>query len=137
MILLDTHVVIWAAMDDPRLGKVAREQIESFDRSNPFGVSAISAWEIALLVQKGRVNLGAPARPWLSQLMKHLGWQNQPVDFDIAIESVDLPGVFHSDPADRIIIATARLNNFTILTADRAILGYAAAGHVKALDASA
>jgi PIN domain nuclease of toxin-antitoxin system len=136
VILLDTHVVIWAAMDDARLGKVARTHIESFDRSNPFCVSAISAWEIALLVQKGRVNLGAPAKPWLIQLMNHQGWRNLPVDFDIAIESVNLPGDLHSDPSDRIIIATARLNDCTILTADRAILDYAKAGHVKALDAS-
>jgi PIN domain nuclease of toxin-antitoxin system len=135
VILLDTHVVIWAAMDDPRLGKRARELIEKLDRTNPFCVSAISAWEIALLVQKGRVNLGTPAKTWLLQLMKQQGWRNLPVDFDIAIESVNLPGELHSDPSDRIIIATARLNDCTIMTADRAILAYAKAGHVKAIDA--
>lgn len=136
MILLDTHVVIWAAMDDSRLGKGARELIEKLDRTNPFCVSAISAWEIALLVQKGRVNLGEPAHTWLSKVMKHQGWQNVPVDFNIAIESVNLPGELHSDPADRIIVATARQNNCTVLTADRAILAYAAKGHVKAMNAS-
>jgi PIN domain nuclease of toxin-antitoxin system len=136
VILLDTHVVIWAAMDDPRLGKRARELIEKLDRTNPFCVSAISAWEIAVLVHKGRVNLGESANTWLSKVMNHQGWQNIPVDFNIAIESVNLPGDLHSDPADRIIVATARQNNCTVLTADRAILKYSAAGHVKASDAS-
>lgn len=136
MILLDTHVVVWAAMDDPRLGKRARNLIEKLDRTNPFCVNAISTWEITLLAQKGRINLGEPAQSWLLKIMKHQGWHNVPVDFNIAIESVNLPGDFHSDSADRIIVATARLNDCLVLTADRAILAHAKSGHVKALDAS-
>jgi PIN domain nuclease of toxin-antitoxin system len=136
VILLDTHVVIWSAEGDARLGRKARKLIADRDQTNPFHVSAISAWEIALLVSKGRLNLGGPAQDWLAKTMKHPAWQTLPVDVAAAVESVNLPGDFHNDPADRFIVAAARLNGLAVVTADRAILDYAKAGHVKAMDAN-
>jgi PIN domain nuclease of toxin-antitoxin system len=136
VILLDTHVVIWSAMDDARLGSKARKLIADRDQTDPFHVSAISAWEIALLVSKGRLNLGGPAQDWLAKTMKHPAWQTIQVDVETAVESVNLPGDFHNDPADRFIVATARLQGFALLTADQAILEYSKAGHVKAIDAA-
>jgi PIN domain nuclease of toxin-antitoxin system len=136
VILLDTHVVIWSAMDDARLGRKARKLIAERDQTDPFHVSAISAWEIALLVSKGRLNLGGPAQDWLAKTMKHPAWQTIHVDVAAAVESVNLPGDFHNDPADRFVVATARLNGLAVVTADRAILDYAKAGHVKAMDAN-
>jgi PIN domain nuclease of toxin-antitoxin system len=95
----------------------------------------MSAWEIAMLVSKGRLDLGGQARDWLAKVMKHPAWQTIPVDAAAAVESVNLPGDFHNDPADRFIVATARLNGFAVVTADRAILEYSRAGHAKAIDA--
>jgi PIN domain nuclease of toxin-antitoxin system len=135
VILLDTHVVIWSAEGDARLGRKARKLIADRNQTDPFHVSAISAWEIALLVNKGRLNLGEPAQDWLAKTMKHPAWQTIPVDVAAAVESVNLPGDFRNDPADRFIVATARLQGFALLTADSAILNYSKAGHVKAIDA--
>jgi PIN domain nuclease of toxin-antitoxin system len=136
VILLDTHVVIWSAEGDARLGRKARKLIADRDQTDPFHVSAISAWEIALLVNKGRLELGGPARDWLAKSMKHPAWQTIPLDVAAAVESVNLPGDFHNDPADRFIVAAARLQGFAVVTADQAILDYSRAGHVKAVDAA-
>ena len=135
VILLDTHVVIWSAADDARLGTKACDKIAASSLSNPFHVSAISAWETAMLVNRGRLDLGEPAVDWLAKAMKHEAWKAIPIDAAIAVEAVNLPGSFHNDPADRFIVATARLNGWALLTADRAILDYSRAGHVKAVDA--
>jgi PIN domain nuclease of toxin-antitoxin system len=136
VILLDTHVLIWSAEGDARLGRKARKLIAERNQTDPFHVSAISAWEIALLVSNGRLDLGGPAQDWLDKTMKHPAWQTIPVDVAAAVESVNLPGDFHNDPADRFIVAAARLQGFAVVTADRAILEYAKAGHVKAIDAA-
>jgi PIN domain nuclease of toxin-antitoxin system len=136
VILLDTHVVIWSAEGDARLGRQARKLIAEKNQTEPFHVSAISAWEIAMLVSKGRLDLGGPAQDWLVKVMKHPAWQTIPVDAAAAAESVNLPGSFHNDPADRFIVATARLQGLALVTADAAILAYSRAGHVKAIDAA-
>jgi PIN domain nuclease of toxin-antitoxin system len=136
VILLDTHVVIWSAEGDARLGRQARKLIAERDQTDPFHVSAISAWEIAMLVSKGRLDLGGPAQGWLAKVMRHPAWRTVPIDVEAAVESVNLPGDFHNDPADRFIVAAARLGEFALVTADRAMLEYAKAGHVKAVDAS-
>ena len=136
VILLDTHVVIWSATDDLRLGKRARVLISECDQRNPFHVSAISAWEITMLVRKGRLDLGEPAQHWFTTAARHPAWQTIALDAPAAMESVNLPGNFHGDPSDRFLIATARLNGLAILTADRAILDYAAEGHLKSIDAA-
>jgi PIN domain nuclease of toxin-antitoxin system len=136
MILLDTHVVIWSVIDDPRLGAHARKLIGDSKRSEPFHVSAITSWEIAMLVKKGKLELGQTAQTWLRKAMQNPVWRSVPIDSTIALESVDLPGTFHNDPADRFIVATARLNYFALITADKAILDYAKAGYLTAIDAT-
>jgi PIN domain nuclease of toxin-antitoxin system len=136
VILLDTHVVIWSATDDVRLGRKARKLIAERNQTDPFHVSAISAWEIALLVSKGRLDLGGQARDWLVRSMTHPAWRTILLDVAAAVESVNLPGDFHNDPADRFIVATARLQGIALLTADSTILEYSKAGHVKAIDAA-
>jgi PIN domain nuclease of toxin-antitoxin system len=136
VILLDTHVVIWSAEGDARLGRNARMLIAERDQTAPFHVSAISAWEIAMLVSKRRLDLGSPAQDWLAKAMKHPAWRTIAIDAATAVESVNLPGDFHNDPADRFIVAAARLGEFALVTADQAILDYAKSGHVKAVDAT-
>ena len=135
ILLLDTHVLIWAAEDDRRLGEAARVAIEETRRVDRVGVSAITPWEIALLVEKGRLHLALELGVWINAVLGAPGIDLMPIEPAIAVDSVRLPGDFHADPADRLIIATARRWRAPLLTSDHAILAYAAEGHVRALDA--
>lgn len=135
VILLDTHVLVWSSVPDSRLGTQARELIAGCTADNPFYVSAISAWEIALQVKKGRINFGMPVAKWFKKASAHPAWRTIPLDASTAMDSADLPGEVHGDPADRFLIAVARSAGLHILTADRNILAYAKAGHVLAFDA--
>lgn len=133
MILLDTHVLLWSADDDPRLGKAARALLADDDRS--FGYSAITAWELAMLAAKNKVQLPmAPDR--LLARVRAIGVNEIAVVGAIGLDAGGLKDM-HGDPADRIIVATARVQDCALLTADEKILRYAAAGHVQAIDARA
>lgn len=134
MILLDTHVIVWFMQGDPRLGEKARNRIEMARRSEGVGISAITPWEIAMLAGKGRLSLGRPASEWVRQTLETDGVRLAPLDPVIAVEAGELAGL-HGDPADRIIIATARHHDAALVTAHRTILDQAAAGHVRAIDA--
>ena len=137
MIVLDTHALIWTVSDDPRLGRETRAAIEDTASTARIGVSAITPWEIALLASKGRLQLGRDVQSWMEVALPLPGIGMVAISPAIAIDSVQLPGSFHADPADRFIVATARHLNVPLVTADRAILVYAAAGHVRAMDAAA
>jgi PIN domain nuclease of toxin-antitoxin system len=136
VILIDTHVLIWLVNGEERLGLEAREAIASAAAQGGVHVSAITAWEVALLAEKGRLALGRDATDWLGSALSLRGLVVAPIDAEIAMASVRLPGAFHSDPADRFIVATARHQGWPLITADRAILTYAASGHVNAMDAA-
>jgi len=133
MIVIDTHVLVWALDDDERLGPKARSRI---DQSETILLPAIGIWEIALLVKKSRLVLKKDVAGWVKQALALPSLLLAPLDPAIALDSVNLPGEFHNDPADRIIMATARHHNAPLLTADRAILDYARNGHVAVVDAS-
>jgi PIN domain nuclease of toxin-antitoxin system len=134
MIIIDTHVLVWTLDDDARLGPRARSLI---DRSETILLSAISIWEIALLVKQSRLALKMDIADWVKQALALPSLLLAPLDPAIAIDSVNLPGDFHNDPAGRIVIATARHHDVPLLTIDRAIIDYARAGPVKVVDASA
>lgn len=136
MILLDTHVLIWAVNGDRRLGAKVAAVIDDAQRSGRIGVSAITPWEVAMLVQKGRLRLALDVGAWLEKALGTEGVDVLPIEPAIAVDSVRLPGSFHADPADRFIVATARHWQVRLATADRAILDYAAEGHLSAVDAS-
>ena len=136
MIVVDTHVLIWAVEDDPRLGDEARRTIAAAQAGSGVHVSAITPWEIAMLTHKGRLSLGRETGAWIDAALGLSGIRLAPIVPAVAIDSVRLPGVFHADPADRLIIATARHAGFPLLTADQAILTYGANGHVAVLDAA-
>ena len=136
MIVVDTHALIWSVADDERLGGNARSLIERHARNDGILVSAISPWEIALLAEKGRLRLGQDVGQWIESALALPGVRLAPIIPQIAIDSVRLPGVFHADPADRLIIATARHFEIELLTADRAILAYSRSGHVRAMNAA-
>lgn len=137
MIVLDTHVLIWAVGGDRRLGETARVAIEESIQTDRAAVSAITPWEIAMLVEKGRLRLGREVRSWIDDALALPGIFLAPIEPAVAIDSVRVSGAFHADPADRLIVSTARYLDAPLVTADRAILSYAAAGHVRAMDATA
>jgi PIN domain nuclease of toxin-antitoxin system len=92
--------------------------------STPFGLSAISIYEIGQKVRKGRLVLSIPLDRWPAIALRPAFVSVIPIDGDIAREANELPGDFHGDPADRLIVATARKHNLTVLTSDRKIQDY-------------
>lgn len=134
--VIDTHVLIWAVQNDSRLGPTARRLIDEAAEAGGLQVPAIIPWEVALLAQRGRLALGRDVGAWLQDVLRLPGIRLAPLEPAICVESVRLPGDLHRDPADRLIIATARHTGLPLMTADRAILGYGAAGHVRTVDAS-
>ena len=136
MIVLDTHVLLWATEDERRLGPEARAAIAAAGRSDDIGVSAITPWEIALLAERGRLRLAQEVGAWIRAALALPGIRLLPIEPAVAADSARLPGTFRADPADRLIIATARQCGAPLLTADFAILSYGAGGHVQTIDAT-
>ena len=134
--VLDTHVLIWAVQGDGRLGPAACRSIDEAATTGGVHVPAIVPWEIALLAQRGRLGLGRDVAAWIEDVLRLPGIRLAPLAPAICVASTRLPGDLHRDPADRLIVATARHIGMPLLTADRALLAYAAAGHVRAVDAS-
>ena len=135
MILLDTHILLWLAEDDGRLGKEARETIGGAAAAGNVIVSAISFWEIGMLIEKRRIALSIPLSDFAEMVARRSDIRVAPVDASIAIETANLPGL-HGDPGDRILVATARHLACPLATTDGKILAYAAQGHLQAIDAS-
>lgn len=126
MIVLDTHALIWWVNGDAQLSDRARKTIKK-ETSNDAGqvlLSTITAWEIALLAQRGRLTLTMDVKDWIDTVAAIEGVRFVPVDNDIAIHSVTLPGEFHSDPADRMIVALARRHSTALITSDAKIQAY-------------
>lgn len=125
MIVLDTHVLIWwvsGATD--QLSPAAQQAIKQEIQDGKIVVSSISAWELAMLVAKDRLALSMDVADWLACVDQIETLSFVPVDNTIAVKSTELPGEFHKDPADRIIVATARKVAAPLVTADEKILAY-------------
>jgi PIN domain nuclease of toxin-antitoxin system len=122
IILLDTHALIWLDQDDPMLGPIARQQADAALKGNRLAASAISFWEIAMLVAKQRIVIDVPLPIWRHDLL-NLGLIEIPVSGEIGITSVQLDQL-HGDPADRIIVATALFQSAVLMTADRKLLDW-------------
>jgi PIN domain nuclease of toxin-antitoxin system len=129
-LLLDTHVLVWAESQEHRLGP--RAQAMLLDPANTLLASPVSALELSRLIALSRLTLRKPLRDWFEAARRHLALQDAPFTASAAIESYQLPPGFHKDPADRMLVATARELGCTLLTADDLILGYP---HVQTLDA--
>jgi len=136
-VLLDTHVLVWMAEGDERLAGPARGRIEAAAARAQAWVSAITPWEVGMLVAKGRLVLAQDVQAWMDDVLALPGIRLAPLSPAIAVASSRLPGELHGDPADRLIVATARQLGATLVTADRALLAYAAAGHTAAMAADA
>jgi len=135
LLLLDTHVWLWLVAGSSDLSAEARNAIERATAAGALRIAAISLWEIASLAAHGRIVLGKSIRLWLDEALAEPGPAIDPLSPEIAIESYALPEAFHRDPADRLIVATARVANATLMTRDRRILDYAARGHLTAIAA--
>ncbi len=123
MILLDTHIWIWWVQDIDRLSNRQIEILSSNERTG-LGVSIISCWEIAKLVEKNRLDLSLPTKEWFDTAINYPGIKLLELTPAIALESTQLPGQFHKDPADQIIVATSRIYHIDLLTADKKIIKY-------------
>ena len=130
-ILLDTHVLIWLLAGNPRLGAPARSLIQQAAADNALLVSAITPWEIAMLVSKGRLALDRDVGEWLGAALALPGIRLAPLAPEIAVASTRLPGDLHADPADRIIAATARHIDAVLVTEDQRLLDYGQRGHLR------
>lgn len=135
LLLLDTHTLVWSINDGPRLGKTVKESIRLAGDEERVLVSAITPWEIALLVSKGRLTLGVDVMDWVRGALAVPGVRLVPLEPEIAVASTRLAFDMHADPADRILVATARHLGATLVTADQALLAIAKNGHFKAMDA--
>jgi PIN domain nuclease of toxin-antitoxin system len=129
VILLDTHMWVWWVDGSPQLTAAQRGHIGSHE-STGLGVSVISCWEVAKLVELKRLELRCAVAEWIAQALAYPGVRLLYLTPRIAVESTQLPGAFHRDPADQIIVATARIRSCPLLTADARILCYP---HVKVL----
>lgn len=123
MILLDTHIWIWWVSQQPQLTPPLH-QIIQLQQGNGLGVSIISCWEVAKLVENRKLHLSLPVADWLQQALAYPGIQLLPLTLSIIVDSTQLPGNFHRDPADQLIVATARIHNVSLLTVDTKILSY-------------
>lgn len=128
MILLDTHVLIWLASGSESLGTGARRLIDDAWSEESVAVSAISFWETAMLVEKGRIALHTPVDPWRRSLIDS-GLTELPLDGQIALSAAALTEL--RDPADRFIVATAIQRDARLLTADRRILDFLGSAGAK------
>lgn len=135
-VLLDTHVLIWLLTGDRTLSPAAVTVIEQAAREGTVFVSAITPWEIAMLVAKGRLTLARDVQEWVEEALHQPGVALAPLDPAIAVASTRLPGTIHGDPADRLIVATARHLDAPLITSDERLLAYGAAGHVTVLNAT-
>jgi PIN domain nuclease of toxin-antitoxin system len=134
-LLLDTHVLVWLVEGDQRLAVAVRDQIERSREASAVCVSAITPWEVALLVAKGKIQFGRDVGEWVDAALALPGIRLAPLLPLIAVASTRLPWEAHPDPADRILIATARHLNAALVTADRRILDYARQGFMRCLPA--
>ncbi len=121
--LLDTHVVIWWLTDDRKLSKAHAKLLERSERSGDVvGISALTLWEIAKLVERGRIELTLSVDDCLDQLEASVFVSILPLSARVAVESTRLGARFHSDPIDQLIAATARCHALTLMTVDERII---------------
>ncbi len=126
MIVLDTHIWVWWVHGDRQLPEEYRTYLQAQEQqgTQSLGVSIISCWEIAKLVEYGRLKFPCPVENWLNQALRYPEIRLLDLTPRIVVESTQLPGDFHHDPADQLIVATARVYQCPLVTMDGKILGY-------------
>jgi PIN domain nuclease of toxin-antitoxin system len=135
VLLPDTHVWLWLAFGAP--GKIPPHVVSEFDESNassPLWISIISVWEVALLESEGRLRLPMSVEAWMREALSPPTLRLLELDAPQAvIDSCNLPGQFHADPADRLLVASARHLDAHLVTHDQKIIDYGKAGYVQVL----
>ena len=121
-VLLDTCALIWIVGEPEKLSPRAREILVSSDTQ--VHISPISAAEIACLSDRGRIRLDRHWKSWFNHFVELNAWKCLDITLEIVQEAYSLPDSFHSDPADRIIVATARRHHLSLVTGDRKIINY-------------
>ncbi len=133
-LLLDTHAWVWLLNgneENLKPGIVAT--IQQAALSDLLRISAISLWEVAMLESKGRIHMGMECLSWLNMALAAPGISLVPLTAEIAVRSCTLPGEFHGDPADRIIVATAHIMDARLVTRDANIVCYSRQGYLDVL----
>lgn len=122
MIVLDTHVLVWADSDDRKLGRKARAMIDRLWATGKVAVPAIAFWEVGVLQARRRLRLPTSVGEWRDAVLA-AGAIELPLDGAVAVRALDLSGL-HDDPADRFILATALVHGAALMTADERLLGW-------------
>jgi PIN domain nuclease of toxin-antitoxin system len=130
-LLLDTCAAIWISEEQPLAAEALTAVDRSYRRAQVIYVSPISAWEIGLLVARGRLTSPMSAQRWFARLLDAPGVRLADMSPDVLIASSFLPGAPPRDPADRILAATAREYGYRLVTRDAPLLAYARQGHLQ------
>jgi PIN domain nuclease of toxin-antitoxin system len=131
-LLLDTHVWLWYAEGvSERLRPAAIKRLDEARKGDGLVISAISVWEVGMHAARGRIQLAMPLRDWVDRALGAPGVRMVPLDAAVAAESTMLPGEAPGDPADRFLIATARIHGLALATRDQQILDYARRGSLR------
>lgn len=135
-LLLDTHVFVWLMNGDEALSSNAQHHIEDVvKKGGGLAISSISLWEISMLQVRNRIILNQTCLSWFKHCLSAPGMHLIDLTPEIVFDSCNLPHEFHGDPADRIIVATARLLDIPLVTRDQAILNYGKKGFVRIFEA--
>jgi PIN domain nuclease of toxin-antitoxin system len=124
MIVIDTHTLLWWLSGVKQLSKVAAKAIKEALAKSEVIISSMTIWEISMLIEKNRISLSMDIENWTKEVAEIKGVRFIAVDNEIGIKSTKLPGEFHKDPADRIIVATARKLAVPLVTVDEKIIQY-------------
>ncbi|MGR3175616.1 MAG: type II toxin-antitoxin system VapC family toxin [Candidatus Scalindua sp.] len=134
LILLDTHVWLWLLNGEEKLiSSQCLSYIEDSVKYSNIRVSAISVWEVGMLESKGKIIFPIGCLEWVNKALNAPGISLVPITPEMAIESSRLPGKFHGDPADRIIVATARILGATLMSHDKQIIMYGKKKYLKVI----
>ena len=132
-LLLDTCAVIWISKSEPIADEASQALRSAYQADEAVYVSPITAWEIGLLVARGRLNLQMTPDRWFARLLDAPGLELADMPPEVLIASSFLPGAPPNDPADRILAATAREYGYQLMTRDRPLLAYGERGHIQTL----
>lgn len=132
-ILLDTCAALWLVAGAPLTQEAGDAIVAARAAGETVWISPVLAWEIGLLARKGRFRASLTPQRWFQQLCAQPGLQLCDLGAEVLLASSFLPGELHGDPADRMMVATAREHGFRLMTRDRAILDYADQGHLAAI----
>jgi PIN domain nuclease of toxin-antitoxin system len=132
-LLLDTCALIWIVEDEQITTEASSALRVEGTEGRPIMISPISAWERGMLVARGRVSSTLDPKAWFRRIAQRRDIRVAELTADILTDASFLPAPVHKDPADRVLIATARALDLTLITRDRDILAYAGKGHVRAL----